>query len=112
MALIELKIKKRLAEVYIGKLVLVFNGCGCEQGNSSTLADKAVEGAKAARAQVESFFLHRMDIRPCDACGMCQETGVCALKDDRHPPYLKLQQTNRSIFAYPIYYFTMCAQTG
>ena len=91
--------------------MLVFKGSECEQGNSNTLADKAVGGAEAERAQVESYFLHRMDIRSSDGYDKCQETGVCALKDDRHPPYLKLQETNRSIIAYPIYYFTMCAQT-
>jgi multimeric flavodoxin WrbA len=93
------------------KYVLVFKGSPREQGNSSILASEAVEGARKAGAQVESFTLHRMDIRPCDACDTCQETGVCVLKDDMQLLYPKLQQADGIIIASPIYWFTFNAQT-
>jgi multimeric flavodoxin WrbA len=93
------------------KLVLVFKGSPREQGNSSILADMASEGARATGAEVESFSLHRMDIRPCDACDTCQETGVCVLKDDMQELYPKLQQAEAIIIASPIYWFTVSAQT-
>lgn len=93
------------------KYVLVFKGSPREHGNSSTLAEKAVEGAKAAGAEVESFSLHRMDIRPCDACDTCHETGVCVLMDDMQGLYPKLQKADAIMIASPIYWFTMNAQT-
>jgi multimeric flavodoxin WrbA len=95
----------------MGKHVLIFKGSPREKGNSSILADKAAEGAKAAGAEVESFSLHNMDIRPCDACDICQETGVCVLKDDMQTLYPKLQNADAILIASPIYWFTINAQT-
>ncbi len=93
------------------KHVLVFKGSPRENGNSSTLADRAAEGAKAGGAEVEFFSLHGMDIHPCDACDICHETGVCVLKDDMQALYPKLTQADAIIIASPIYWFTMSAQT-
>jgi multimeric flavodoxin WrbA len=95
----------------MAKRVLIFKGSPREQGNSSILADKAGEGAREAGAKVESFSLHWMDIRPCDACDTCQETGVCVLKDDMQQLYPKLEQAEAIIIASPIYWFTVSAQT-
>ncbi len=95
----------------MAKRVLVFKGSPRENGNSSALADRAAEGAQAAGAEVEIFSLHRMDIRPCDACDTCQETGVCVLNDGMQALYPKLTQADAIIIASPIYWFTMSAQT-
>jgi multimeric flavodoxin WrbA len=95
----------------MGKYVIVFKGSPREHGNSSTLAEKAAEGAKAAGAEVESFILHNMDIRACDACDTCQETGVCVLMDDMQILYPKLRKADAILIASPIYWFTMSAQT-
>ena len=91
--------------------ILVFKGSPRENGNSSCLADQAAEGARAAGAEVEVFTLHRLDIRPCDACDTCQETGVCVLKDDMQLLYPKLTEADAIVIASPIYWFTLSAQT-
>lgn len=93
------------------RTMLVFKGSPREKGNSSLLAEKAAEGARAAGAEVESFSLHRLDIRPCDACDICQETGVCVLKDDMQPLYSKMLAAQAILIASPVYWFTMTAQT-
>ncbi len=95
----------------MAKKILVFKGSPRENGNSSALAKRAAEGARAAGAEVEIFSLHQLDIRPCDACDTCQETGVCVLKDDMQALYPKLTQADAIIIASPIYWFTMSAQT-
>jgi multimeric flavodoxin WrbA len=95
----------------MGKHILIFKGSPREKGNSSLLADKAAEGAQAAGSEVELFSLHRLDIRPCDACDDCQETGVCVLKDDMQPLYPKLLSADAILIASPIYWFTISAQT-
>ena len=92
------------------KHVLVFKSSPRQNGNSSLLADQASAGAKAAGAEVESFSLHMMDIRPCDACDVCQETGVCVLKDDMQMLYPKLKESDAIILASPIYWFTISSQ--
>jgi multimeric flavodoxin WrbA len=93
------------------KSILVFKGSPREEGNSSILADNAAQGAKSAGAQVETFSLHRMDIHPCDACDICQETEVCVLGDDMQPLYAKLRRADAIVIASPIYWFTISAQT-
>jgi multimeric flavodoxin WrbA len=93
------------------KNVLVFKGSPREKGNSSLLADRAVDGMRDTGAVAEIFALHRLDIRPCDACDICQETGVCVLKDDMQPLYAKLRDARAVLIASPIYWFTMSAQT-
>jgi multimeric flavodoxin WrbA len=95
----------------MGKHILIFKSSPREKGNSSLLAEKAAEGAKTVNAQVETFSLHRMNIRPCDACDTCQETGVCVLKDDMQMLYPKLREAEAIVIASPIYWFTMSAQT-
>ena len=95
----------------MGKNVLIFKGSPREHGNSSMLADRAAEGAKFTGAEVESFFLHHLDIRACDACDTCQDTGVCILMDDMQMLYQKLRDADAIVIASPIYWFTMSAQT-
>jgi multimeric flavodoxin WrbA len=95
----------------MGKHVLVFKGSPREHGNSSTLAEQVAEGIKACGAEAEIFYLHNMDIRPCDACDTCQETGVCVLMDDMQMLYPKLREADAIVIASPIYWFTMSAQT-
>jgi len=98
-------------EAPMGKHVLVFKGSPRENGNSSTLAEQAAGGAKAAGAEVECFSLHLMNIKPCDACDICQETGVCVLRDDMQTLYPKLEAAEAIVIATPIYWFTVTAQT-
>jgi multimeric flavodoxin WrbA len=106
-----MKSSKIPVEVRMGKHILIFKSSPREKGNSSILADKAAEGAQAIGANIETFSLHKMDIRPCDACDICQETGVCVLKDDMQILYPKLQAAEAILIASPIYWFTMSAQT-
>jgi multimeric flavodoxin WrbA len=94
----------------MSKNIVILKGSPRQQGNSAVLADKAAAGAKEAGAQVESFYLHGMDIRPCDGCDFCVETGVCAIKDDMQMLYPKLLAADAIILASPIYWFTYSAQ--
>ena len=82
-------------------------------GNSATLAQNVVAGAKSAGADVESFYLHEMNIRPCDGCGACRQDSSrgCVIDDDMQELYPKLRQTDALVIASPIYYFTVSAQT-
>ena len=91
--------------------VLVLKGSPRENGNSSTLAEQVAAGAKAAGAEVESVSLHTLDIRPCDACDSCHETGgVCVIKDDMQALFPKLRRASAILVASPVYWFTVSAQ--
>jgi multimeric flavodoxin WrbA len=90
--------------------LLILKGSPRERGNSAVLADRAAEGARAAGAQVDSIYLHGLDIRPCDACDLCMEQGECVIEDDMRPLYPKLAAADAILLASPIYWFTFSAQ--
>jgi multimeric flavodoxin WrbA len=50
----------------MNKKILILKGSPREDGNSSSLANQVAAGARESGAEVESFSLHNMDIRPCD----------------------------------------------
>jgi multimeric flavodoxin WrbA len=92
--------------------IVIVKGSPRKFGNSAILADQVASGAEAAGAQVESFYLHGMDIQPCDACDSCQ--GVreidCIIEDDMQILYPKLREADAVVYASPIYWFTVSAQ--
>ena len=93
------------------KYILILKGSPREDGNSSTLAERVAAGAKESGAEVESISLHMLDIRPCDACDSCHETGgVCVIKDDMQALYPKLRRASAIVVASPVYWFTISAQ--
>jgi len=94
----------------MSKFVLILKSSPRENGNSNTLAGQVEAGAKEAGAEVESLMLHHMDIRPCDACDVCQETGVCIVKDDMQRVYPLLEKADAIVIAGPVYWFTISAQ--
>ena len=92
--------------------IVIVKGSPRIKGNSAILAEQVAAGAKAAGAEVESFYLHGMDIQACDACDECQgEADVdCVLDDDMQILYPKLREADAVVYASPIYWFTVTAQ--
>ncbi len=95
------------------KRIVIVKGSPREKGNSAILADKVAEGAKAAGAYVESFYLHGMDISPCDACDAChtEPFGGCVVSDDMQLLYPRILDADAIVIASPVYWFTVSAQT-
>jgi multimeric flavodoxin WrbA len=96
-------------ENIVAKNILILKGSPREKGNSAILAGRAAAGASDAGAQVESIYLHGLDIRPCDACELCTD-GECVIEDDMQPLYPKLAVADAILLASPIYWFTITAQ--
>ena len=93
------------------KKILVLKSSPRTNGNSSTLADRVTTGARESGAAVEVFNLSEMDIRPCDACNECRETGgVCVVGDEMQVLYPRLRDSDAIVLASPIYWFTISAQ--
>ncbi|MFC1996283.1 flavodoxin family protein [Chloroflexota bacterium] len=94
----------------MSKFVLVLKSSPRKNGNSNTLVEQVEAGAKEAGANVESLMLHDLDIRPCDACDTCQETGVCIIKDDMQQVYPLIEKASAIVISGPVYWFTISAQ--
>ncbi len=96
-----------------GKKVMIVVGSPRKKGNSATLAQRVAAGARAQGAEVETFFLHDMNIQPCNACDACRKKKSmdCVLDDDMRNLYPKLRKADAILIASPIYWFTVSAQT-
>jgi len=93
--------------------VVVLLGSPRRKGNSAILAARIAAGARAAGADVESFYLHGMNIRPCTACDACKADIAkdCVIRDDMQILYPKLRAADAVVIASPVYWFTVSAQT-
>jgi len=79
-------------------------------GNSDRLLDQALAGARAAGGKVEKVVLCKKKISGCLACGKCNETGVCAIKDAMQEIHQKILGAGAVIHSVPVYFWAMTAQ--
>jgi multimeric flavodoxin WrbA len=79
-------------------------------GNSDVLLERALAGAKEAGAETEKIILDRKRIAGCKDCRKCNETGICALKDDMAEIQDKILEASAIVHASPVYFWTMTAQ--
>jgi multimeric flavodoxin WrbA len=91
--------------------IIILVGSPRREGNSAALAEAIADGA--AGAEVEMVYLHGMKIAPCNACEACHrpEAKGCIINDDMDQLYPKLEAADAIVFASPIYWFTVSAQT-
>lgn len=91
--------------------ILILKGSPHSNGNSSFLEDQVQAGAVAVGAEVESYHLHEMDIRPCEACHDCLDAnGICVQSDDMQILYPKIAQADALVIASPVYWYSVSAQ--
>ena len=101
----------------MGKKVLILNGSPRKNGNTAYLIGKAVEGILCAHpdAEIETVALDSLKISPCRSCDGCRREDragkYCVVRDDMAPLYDKAVNADAIIFASPIYWFNMTAQT-
>ncbi len=79
-------------------------------GNTDTLLNEALRGAKSEGAKVEKILLRNLKISPCLGCNRCFRKGKCIIKDGMQVLYKKFISTDRLILASPIYFMAHCAQ--
>lgn len=94
----------------MSKRVLVISTSPRKGGNSDTLADAFIRGAKEAGNQVEKVCLHDKTIHFCKGCLTCLKTRRCVIHDDADAIAQTMKDVDVIVFATPIYYYEMCGQ--
>jgi NAD(P)H-dependent FMN reductase len=90
--------------------ILALAGSPHQPSNSEALMQAAVEAAMETEGvEVEQFNVARMTISPCRACGGCNETGLCVVRDDMQQLYPLLRAAERLIIASPIFFGSVTA---
>jgi hypothetical protein len=92
------------------KKVIVISTSLRRGSNSDMLADKFMEGAKAAGNDVEKISLVGKDIQFCKGCFGCQKLGRCVINDDVNDIMAKVLKADVVCWATPIYYYEMSGQ--
>ncbi|WP_110943106.1 flavodoxin family protein [Inediibacterium massiliense] len=90
---------------------LVILGSPRKNMNTDTLLNKAIEGMKENDIEVEKVALVDLQIHPCTACGACEKTGFCIIKDDMSKLYKKFDEADIVIIASPIYFNSISSLT-
>jgi len=73
-------------------------------GNTERLVAEALEAAEEDGAETELLRLADKEVKPCDACLSCRETGECRIKDDFKPVFDKMVEADGIILATPVYF--------
>lgn len=90
--------------------VLGISGSPHRHGNTETLLDSFLDGAKSAGAAVEKVILKDLDYSACRGCNACHKDGNCIVKDDAVPLFLKMMAADIVVVASPIYSMGITAQ--
>lgn len=90
---------------------IAFFGSPRKDGNTDLLLQEAVKGIESAGLSVKIFRLNLMNIKPCQNCGGCEETGECIINDDMAEIYRDIRTADRVVLASPIFFFSLSAQS-
>jgi len=90
--------------------VLGISGSPHRHGNTETLLDSFLDGAKSAGASVEKVILKDLNYSPCRGCNACHRDGQCIVADDAPPLFAQMMAADCVAVASPIYSMGITAQ--
>jgi multimeric flavodoxin WrbA len=79
-------------------------------GNSETLLDNALKGARSGGVQTEKIILSSLDIKPCHGSDSCLEKARCFIRDDMKVLLEKINKADGLIISSPVYFGSITAQ--
>jgi multimeric flavodoxin WrbA len=92
------------------KKIVALNGSPHQQGCTSALLGAVTAAAGKQGAEVCQYFLNNLNIRGCQGCFRCTETGRCVQQDDMQPIYDDIAACDSIILASPVYMWSMSSQ--
>ena len=91
--------------------IKVFLGSPRKKGNSEAAVVAVVDRFMSEMdAEVEYIRLAAANISPCIACGGCEKTGECVVKDGMIELYGKLDEADLIFLVSPTYFYGLSAQ--
>lgn len=94
----------------MSKKILIISASPRKGGNSDSLCDQFLLGAKEAGHNVEKIFLRDHKINYCMGCGVCNSKHTCVQKDDMKELLDKMVNADVIVLSTPVYFYTMDAQ--
>ena len=92
------------------KNILVVQGGGRINGNTSQLADSFIQGAKEAGHTVEKISLNKNEVKGCSGCNACRYGKPCVQKDNFNELVPKIKAADLIVFASPLLFWTLSSK--
>lgn len=92
------------------KRVLIISTSPRVNGNSDTLANQFLQGAKDSGHETIKISLANKNIQFCRGCLVCQQKKPCVIQDDVLQIIDEIKQADVIAFATPIYFYEMSGQ--
>ncbi|MCX6700754.1 MAG: flavodoxin family protein [Methanomicrobiales archaeon] len=90
--------------------VLGISGSPHRHGNTETLLDSFLDGARNAGAEMDKIILRSMNYTPCRGCNACHKTGECIIQDDAEVIIERVMSCDCLCIASPIYSMGITAE--
>lgn len=90
--------------------VLIINGSARKGKNSSEIAKYISNELSVNNISNTIFDIYDMDIDYCNACGFCEKTGYCRIKDDMTPMYKMFDESKGCIVISPVHFDCISAK--
>ncbi len=90
--------------------VLGIYGSPRKKGNTDILLDHFLEGARSAGAEIQRLYVRDLSAGGCLACGGCDKTGECVVRDDMDHVYPLLLEADVIVVSAPVFFYGVPAQ--
>lgn len=81
-----------------------------KNGNTDVMVTEALKAASENGAETEKLYLSDFDLKPCDGCKTCYETGECHIPDDLMKLYNQVKTADGLVLGCPVYFHHVTAQ--
>ena len=92
------------------KKILVIQGGGRVNGNTSQLVDAFIRGAKETGNFVENISLNKTEVKGCIGCNACRYGKPCVQKDGFNELIPKIKSSDLIVFASPLLFWTLSSK--
>ncbi len=89
--------------------IVIING-SARKGNTLSAINAFLKGAGEGN-EIEMIAADQLHMAPCTGCGACQCSKGCVAQDDTNPTVDKIAAADMILFATPVYWWGMTAQT-
>ncbi len=90
--------------------IMVINASPRKSGNTSYLSEMTLGILEKHGIKTTYINLRKLNFEPCIACGYCDKTGKCFMKDDMTPLYDKIDKSCGTIVFSPVFFDSVPAK--
>ncbi|HUK39255.1 MAG TPA: flavodoxin family protein [Methanomicrobiales archaeon] len=91
-------------------MVLGISGSPRRHGNTETLLDAFLDGAREAGGETDKVVLRSVKYSACQGCNACHKSGACIIEDELVPLFDRVLAVDALALASPIYTMGITAE--